>query len=182
MPREGRLAIARNLALDELSTMPLTDYVIMIDMDIIGWDINGILDSFSLHVPVPVMSHENGMNNSGFSADVNIDRDNDSGRNSNRIDRVSDRLSDISSDISDSGIKENYKHKSKWDVICSNGIILHGVYRDIYAFRVDGLNTNHHWAGQDGADYGLVDTDLAKRRQNLNVSFFHISNEFDHYL
>jgi hypothetical protein len=32
------------------------------------------------------------------------------------------------------------------------------------------LNTNHHWAGQDGADYGLLDTDLAQRRQNLNVS------------
>ena len=42
MPREGRLAGARNLALRELYKLPRTDYVIMIDLDILGWDMKGV--------------------------------------------------------------------------------------------------------------------------------------------
>ena len=42
MPREGRLSEARNLALYELYKLPRTDYVIMIDLDILGWDMKGV--------------------------------------------------------------------------------------------------------------------------------------------
>ena len=42
MPREGRLSEARNLALRELYKLPRTDYVIMIDLDILGWDMKGV--------------------------------------------------------------------------------------------------------------------------------------------
>lgn len=186
MPREGRLAIARNLALDELSTMPVTDYVIMIDMDIVGWDINGVLDSFSQRIPPA--SHDSARTNSSKESDSVSDRDSDSGSGSDnestsvshgkfRGTSGSSGSSDNSKGYDNSGDHRDQgkqRQKHKWDVICSNGIILHGVYRDIYAFRAGGLNTNHHWAGQDGADYGLLDKDLANRRQNLNVSTIYL--------
>lgn len=46
LPREGRIAMARNLALRELRKRTQTDYVIVIDMDIVGWDLGGVQDSF----------------------------------------------------------------------------------------------------------------------------------------
>lgn len=196
MPREGRLALARNLALAELSTMPVTDYVIMIDMDIIGWDINGIIDSFSQRVPVvssdePISSPNTTSSSSESpgrvrarytTSDTSVDHTSvgvsdtgisrHTGEVNNQISETEGESEDDPSVVSsgngpNSDSTKNKKHK--WDVICSNGIILHGVYRDIYAFRVGNLNTNHHWAGQDGADYGLADSDLARRRQDLNV-------------
>ncbi len=55
MPREGRLAHARNIALAELKSMLPSDFVIMIDMDIVGWDVAGVLESFSTwsHLSTP---------------------------------------------------------------------------------------------------------------------------------
>eukprot|EP01035_Chromulina_nebulosa_P017041 gene17041-22550_t len=44
LPREGRITFARNIVLDQLKS---TDYVISIDLDIIGWDLHGIVNSFS---------------------------------------------------------------------------------------------------------------------------------------
>ena len=41
LPREGRLGIARNYGLEKLHSLPPTDYVIMIDLDILGWDNQG---------------------------------------------------------------------------------------------------------------------------------------------
>ena len=119
---------------------------------------------------------------------------------------------------------------SSWDVMCANGFILHGVYRDVYAFRSRyvatiadfinyilyqlytlsiiytvvtwfthrililtcayqqcihyliipsplsytlhirrGVDTNHHWAGDDGADYNLSMADRHTRRIRLHV-------------
>lgn len=46
LPREGRIAMARNLALREFRRRLRTDYVIVVDMDIVGWDLGGVQDSF----------------------------------------------------------------------------------------------------------------------------------------
>lgn len=46
LPREGRISQARNTALDLLATMPPTDYIIMLDLDIVGWNQMGVVDSF----------------------------------------------------------------------------------------------------------------------------------------
>ncbi len=47
LPREGRISFARNEVLAELRKRPATDFVIAIDMDILGWDMGGVVDSFS---------------------------------------------------------------------------------------------------------------------------------------
>ncbi len=115
LPREGRLAKARNKALDELRNLPVqTKYMIVLDMDIIGWNPYGIEDSFG---------------------------------------RVDD-----------------------WDVVCANGILLQGIYRDTYAFRKEGIDTNHHKCGDDHADYNISFTERFQNRAlhtvNHFVSFF----------
>lgn len=45
-PREGKIAQARNIVLDEYKRGPATDYMVNIDLDIIGWDLGGVRDSF----------------------------------------------------------------------------------------------------------------------------------------
>ena len=109
MSREGRLAIARNVALKELHKLPPTEYIIIIDLDVLGWDMNGVADSFG---------------------------------------------------------------RRDWDVICANGILVHGVYRDTYAFRTKELNTNHHWAGGDHGDYNITDEQSEKYRETVKVRLF----------
>ncbi len=110
LPREGRLSETRNVGLSLLKKIPKTEFVVMIDMDILGWDLKGVLSSFK------------------SAAD-------------------------------------------DWDVVCANGIVLHGVYRDTYAFRVPGLDTNHHWVGQDYLDYNLTAAAVLDRRVQLHVIF-----------
>jgi hypothetical protein len=107
--------------------MAPTDYVIMIDMDILGWDMKSLLDSFFIH------------------------------------DLIYEKSSNLSSQASTKG---------EWDVICSNGIILHGLYRDTYAHRTSEWDTNHHWAGRDGSDYGLNEQELPLRRKRVQVNHF----------
>jgi glycosyltransferase involved in cell wall biosynthesis len=83
LPREGRIAVSRNKALETLRGFAKQpDYVIVLDLDIHGVDPLGIADSFG--------------------------------------------------------------RTTKWDVICANGVTLHGIYRDIYAFRRHDIYTNHH--------------------------------------
>lgn len=87
LPREGQLASARNVALDalyaevRLSSAP-PDFVLVLDLDVVGWDLKGLVDSFRRH--------------------------------------------------------------TSWDVACAHGILLHGIYRDTYALRAPGIDTNHH--------------------------------------
>ena len=108
MPREGRISKARNVALDAVAALSTpTEYLIVIDMDIIGWDPLGVIDSFA---------------------------------------------------------------RPEWDVMCAHGILLHGIYRDTYAFRYDGINTNHHWAGKDHAEYNISSADYSLFRSRLKVS------------
>ena len=47
MPREGRIAMTRNGALEALHNSTKTDYVIVIDLDIVGFDVDGVADSFA---------------------------------------------------------------------------------------------------------------------------------------
>lgn len=108
MPREGRIAKARNVALNALYGLPATEFVIVIDMDILGWSPNGVANSFG--------------------------------------------------------------KSQTWDVMCAHGILLHGIYRDTYAFRTDGINTNHHWAGKDHNVYNISDADYKTFRQRLKTS------------
>ena len=67
------------------------------------------------------------------------------------------------------GVQDSFKRSDQWDVVCSNGIILHGVYRDIYAFRVDGLNSNHHYSGDDSYLYNITAEQRANYREHYVV-------------
>jgi len=107
LPREGRISLARNIGLKELFTKEKSDYIIVIDMDLIGFDTNGIADSFS---------------------------------------------------------------QSNWDVMCANGVVLNGIYRDTYAFRINGYDTNHHWVGDDHAKYNITDEQRITLRKKLQES------------
>lgn len=107
LPREGRLAIARNHVLDALRKLPRMDFIIMVDMDVIGWNIHGIQDSFG---------------------------------------------------------------RPSWDVICANGIIMHGMYRDTYAFRSKDIDTNHHKGGGDHLLYNISAAQKQKNREIVRVS------------
>ena len=111
LPREGRLSNARNVGLSHLFRLVeegmKTEYVIIVDLDVLGWDPHGVIDSF--------------------------------------------------------------KKRVNWDVVCANGILLHGIYRDTYAFRTETLNTNHHWAGNDEVMYNITAEEKKKHRQNLKV-------------
>lgn len=108
LPREGRIAYARNAALRELRQKPRTDFVINIDMDVLGWNPYGVLDSFS--------------------------------------------------------------KASHWDVVCSNGVILFGLYRDVYAVRAPGINTNHHLCGTDHLTYNISYVEKQNNRRIQVVS------------
>jgi hypothetical protein len=107
LPREGRLSIARNHALEAVRKIhPESDYLIMIDMDVIGWNLYGIRDSFG---------------------------------------------------------------RPSWDVMCANGIIMHGMYRDTYAFRAKGIDTNHHRGGSDHALYNISVEERLLNRETMRV-------------
>jgi hypothetical protein len=71
------------------------------------------------------------------------------------------------------GVSDSFVKSSSWDVICANGVLLHGVYRDTYAFRTPKLNTNHHWAGNDELLYNITSEEKKKHRQNLKVFIGH---------
>jgi hypothetical protein len=102
--REGRIASVRNYALQELSKLPATDFVIMIDMDIIGFNVPGVLDSFG-------------------------------------------RL-------------------PSWDVMCANGIVLYGIYRDVFALRTKTIQyTNHHvWHHDQSENVNITEAEIAMNR------------------
>lgn len=99
MPREGRIAIARNEGLRVLNNASFINstfynhYVVMIDADILGWDTHGVIDTFG--------------------------------------------------------------KRAYWDVVCANGVMFNGIYRDTYAFRTSELETNHHWTGADLGTYNI---------------------------
>lgn len=117
MPREGRIAQSRNIALGELKNHPRTDYIINIDMDVLGFNVYGIADSFG--------------------------------------------------------------RTSKWDAVCANGILLHGIYRDLYAFRVPGINTNHHLSGLDHKLYNISDKEYRANRSMLGRSKRRVRRRMD---
>lgn len=165
MPREGRIAHARNIALKELYTLPPTDYVIMIDLDILGWDNQGILDSFSLqqlhlkatYIPTPEAKNLiPSLQSFPYMDSTNNSSSSSSGFHHTSVNPISHTQS------------TDY-HSHGWDVMCSNGIILHGVFRDTYAFRSPGIDTNHHKAGMDFRDYNLPEEELPVRKKIVAV-------------
>jgi hypothetical protein len=46
LPREGRIAVARNVALQRYreNVEEQTDYVMVVDLDIVGWSLTGVQD------------------------------------------------------------------------------------------------------------------------------------------
>ncbi|KAJ1439158.1 hypothetical protein B484DRAFT_444171 [Ochromonadaceae sp. CCMP2298] len=102
LPREATLAAARNAALTAFRALPPTEYVISFDMDIIGYDMHGVEDSFG--------------------------------------------------------------QSRSWDVACSHGVVLYGVYRDAYAFRTAGVSTNHHLSGSDHQFFDISDEQAAANK------------------
>jgi len=113
LPREGRLSIARNVLLSAVRNLTRqSEYVVMVDMDVIGWNLYGIRDSF------------------GRTGAAN----------------------------------------PHWDVMCGNGIILHGLYRDTYAFRSPGIDTNHHKMGADHDLYNITGQQAKLNRANVRVA------------
>lgn len=113
MPREGRIAHARNIVLQEYAKGPPTEYIIQVDLDIVGWDLGGVRDSFG--------------------------------------------------------------RSSLWDVACAHGVILYGIYRDAYALRAPGINTNHHLSGLDHALFNISLSQKEQHRRDLVVSIFLLS-------
>jgi hypothetical protein len=109
-PREGRIAQARNIALEEYRRGPETDYIVNVDLDIVGWDQGGVRDSFG--------------------------------------------------------------QSSEWDVVCANGVILYGIYRDSYALRAPGIQTNHHLAGQDCGQYNITTGEKCGGHKKIEVCIF----------
>lgn len=104
MPREGVIGTARNVGLDFMrSRAGKTEFIIVIDMDLLGWSHPGVADSFG---------------------------------------------------------------RPDWDVICAHGVILHGIYRDTYAFRTDRINTNHHWGDDQNREAPLDTRKQLKRRSH----------------
>lgn len=117
LPREGRLSKARNTIIDYLQehTPPQQqqqeDFVLLLDLDVMGFDLNGIAHSFG--------------------------------------------------------------HHDQWDGVCAHGIMMHGVYRDTYSLRMKephGINTNHHWCGDDIALYNISAEQKVMYRQRLETS------------
>ncbi len=114
LPREGRIAFARNIGLNALMDMTAKGiylpprYVIVLDLDILGWDYHGIVETFG-------------------------------------------------------------QKKVNWDVVCANGVLAHGIYRDTYAFRMNGVNTNHHRAGADHGLYNITKEEKKVYRRALKV-------------
>eukprot|EP01032_Pedospumella_encystans_P011315 gene11315-13161_t len=108
MPREGKIAHARNIVLHEYQKGEPTEYIVQIDLDIVGWDLGGVRDSFG--------------------------------------------------------------RSSQWDVACAHGVILFGIYRDAYALRAPGINTNHHLSGLDHALFNISLAQKVENRKNLVAS------------
>ena len=50
--------------------------------------------------------------------------------------------------VSEVGFADSIGREESWEVVCSHGVILHGIYRDTYAFRTKDINTNHHWGDE----------------------------------
>jgi hypothetical protein len=106
MPREGRLALTRNRALEELQHHPATDYIIMVDLDIVGVSLEGLFDSLG---------------------------------------------------------------RDGWSAMCAHGVILSSFYRDTYAFRMPGMDTNHHKCGSDHLVYGIPFEEKLQNRRLFEV-------------
>lgn len=68
------------------------------------------------------------------------------------------------------GVADSFMKSSSWDVVCANGILLHGIYRDTYAFRAEKINTNHHWAGNDEIMYNITADEKKEYRHRLKVT------------
>ena len=67
--------------------------------------------------------------------------------------------------VSEGGFADSIGRESSWEVICSHGVILHGIYRDTYAFRTREVNTNHHW-GDEQNKLASVETKKAFKRMS----------------
>mmetsp|Transcript_16808 Transcript_16808/g.28513 ORF Transcript_16808/g.28513 Transcript_16808/m.28513 type:complete len:354 (-) Transcript_16808:1414-2475(-) len=74
------------------------------------------------------------------------------------------------------GIEDSFGQTSQWDAVCSNGIMMHGLYRDTYAFRMssNGINTNHHLSGTDHELYNISKTQRIRNRRQMLRSKYHV--------
>jgi len=121
LPREGRIAAARNLALKVYrEQLNFTSVIVVLDLDIVGFSIDGILDSF-------------GRLNTPPSQTIAI-------------------------------------AEPAWDVVCANGILLHGIYRDTYAFRTAEVDNNHHFCGDDHLSYNISKRQRIENRRQYQES------------
>jgi len=115
LSREGRIAKARNVGLDELYKLEKTDYVIMIDMDsnflnfIFSITIYFVLFYFILFYFLYFYFYM-------FQILLLL-------------------LFIIVLGWDVNGIVNSFNYHTIWDVVCANGLMFHGEYRDTYAFR-----------------------------------------------
>ena len=68
----------------------------------------------------------------------------------NKISDVSEFIIMVDADIlgwNMDGVVNNFKRHDKWDIVCADGVMFNGIYRDVYAFRAPEIDTNHHWLG-----------------------------------
>lgn len=68
---------------------------------------------------------------------------------------------------SELGIADSFGRRDAWDIVCAHGVILHGLYRDTYAFRAPGVNTNHHWGDDQNREASMEERRKRKKASGL---------------
>jgi hypothetical protein len=63
----------------------------------------------------------------------------------------------------------SFGQKDHWDVVCAKGVVLYGLYRDVYAYRAAGIETNHHLAGTDYTFFNMTSKEVKRNRNLLRV-------------
>eukprot|EP01039_Chlorochromonas_danica_P010583 gene10583-11727_t len=76
------------------------------------------------------------------------------------------------------GIMDSFGRPS-WDVMCAHGILLHGLYRDAYAFRLPGISTNHHYHGDDHALYNITIEQRMANKQAFKTNKVRVQSILD---
>lgn len=67
------------------------------------------------------------------------------------------------------GVEDTLGQHAQWDVACAQGVMLHGLYRDVYAFRLPGVDTNHHLSGDDHRQYNISEQQRRRNKQHTKV-------------
>ena len=156
MPREGRIALTRNGALESLrNETNKTDYVIVVDLDIVGFDIDGVADSFA--------------HRDNLAWDVVC-------ANGHTPSHTSSTTRPLNPSITPTFF--SYTLSLTYS---PTGIMLHGTYRDTYALRSDTWNnTNAHLWNHEPLDmYNFTIADKEQHKSDFERNLRSVRNTMD---